>query len=160
GAAIDEISSDKLHEIVQKNIKQIDQASWKEFCAHVFYKQINFLNDVDFNALNTFVQEHEKKAGLSGNRIVYCATAPYFYCTITQNLSKSGLVTKGTKKSSIQQSIVYEKPFGHDLKSAHEINECIAADFDESQIFRIDHYLTKELVGNIALVRFTNIVFE
>jgi glucose-6-phosphate 1-dehydrogenase len=62
--------------------------------------------------------------------------------------------------NQIFQRIVYEKPFGNDLQSAHEINACIAAHFDEDQIFRIDHYLTKELVGNIALVRFTNIVFE
>ena len=61
---------------------------------------------------------------------------------------------------TIIQRIVYEKPFGHDLESAHEINICIEQHFEEQQIFRIDHYLTKELVGNIALVRFTNIVFE
>ena len=56
--------------------------------------------------------------------------------------------------------IVFEKPFGHDAVSAHKINECVEKNIDESQVYRIDHYFTKELVSNIALIRFTNCVFE
>ena len=73
--------------------------------------------------------EQEKKANLSGSRLVYCATAPYFYCTITKSLASSGIVTRLTKNSPKWQRIVYEKPFGHDLESAHEINVCIASTF-------------------------------
>ena len=159
GAALDEIDAIKMLENVKHFIKPIDDATWQAFSKRVFYKAINFNHEKDFDALNAFVTEQEKKAKLTGNRLVYCATAPYFYCTITNSLASSGLV-KRIEKGEIFQRIVYEKPFGHDLESAHEINMCIKQHFEECQVFRIDHYLTKELVGNIALVRFTNIVFE
>ncbi len=155
GAALDDITAQQLLERAKPFIKKIDQSVWQQFAQRVSYRPIDFHHESDFSALAKELEKIEKKAGLAGNRIVYCATAPYFYCMITQYVATSGLIQKGK-----QQKIVYEKPFGHDLQSAHEINQCIARHFDESQIFRIDHYLTKELVGNIALVRFTNIVFE
>ena len=190
GAARDDITVPQLLELAKPFLKKIDQNVWHQFAQRVSYCPIDFNKESDFNALAQEVEKLEKKAGLAGNRIVYCATAPYFYCMITQHVATSGLVKKMAANPSIRsfastqgergmspfvvsdakgivsnhnqifQRIVYEKPFGHDLQSAHEINQCIARHFDESQIFRIDHYLTKELVGNIALVRFTNIVFE
>ena len=197
GAALSDISSAQLAETIKKIIKPKNEISWQEFVKRISYQSINFSQEHDFTILADFVAKQEKKAKLSGCRLVYCATAPFFYCMITHGLAKSGLV-KRIKDPLIRslhshsgradnkplvvsdaegivpvrrnlgedgsnhtyQRIVYEKPFGHDLESAHEINACIAQYFEESQIFRIDHYLTKELVGNIALVRFTNIVFE
>jgi len=155
GAALDDVDTAGFMQIIKTLIKPEDEKQWQQFIHRVSYLAINFTQEEDFKKLEQFVSAAEKKVKLSGNRIVYCATAPYFYCTITHGLAKSGLVKKG-----INQRIVYEKPFGNDLASAHEINECISQYFQEDQIFRIDHYLTKELVGNIALVRFTNIVFE
>jgi glucose-6-phosphate 1-dehydrogenase len=187
GAALSEVTAQQLLENAKKYIKPSDGDTWHAFSKRVLYFPVNFSNPEDFNALAAYVAVQEKKGKLAGNRIVYCATAPYFYCTITQGLAASGLIKKMQNVRKVRQAhhereedsgsssarpelvqgfgriynrIVYEKPFGHDLASAQEINACIAAHFEEHQIFRIDHYLTKELVGNIALVRFTNIVFE
>ncbi len=187
-AALEEISAAELLEKTKSSVNPRDAQSWQEFGTRIFYKQMNFTKEADFAALEKFVIEQEHTAGLTGNRLVYCATAPYFYCAITQGLAASGMVKRMAPRYDARAStqdayqdlhmvsssrsehieprttpwhrIVYEKPFGHNLESAHEINACIAAHFDEKQIFRIDHYLTKELVGNIALVRFTNIIFE
>ncbi len=196
GAALEQMSNEQFLVHIKKFVQKVDDAVWHSFAAHVAYHPINFSQEQDFDALAVLVKKIEEKHALSGSRLVYCSTAPFFYCTITQGLAKSGLLERMEDHPSIRQPtlcelrpttqgerkeipfvvsaseasisnhdgifhrIVYEKPFGHDLESAHAINECIAAHFDERQIYRIDHYLTKELVGNIALVRFTNIVFE
>lgn len=199
GAALDQTTAEQLLVNAKKYVSHCDNEKWHEFAKHVFYQAINFSHEKDFDALAVFVSGLEKKYKLSGNRLVYCSTAPYFYCTITHGLARSGLIKKDAStgsartdshpfasidspqgmsgevstraarsidpngnynKQTLWNRIVYEKPFGHDLASAHEINECIARYFAEHQIYRIDHYLTKELVGNIALVRFTNIIFE
>ena len=160
GAALDDISVDALAEKIKPQINPDDQESWKAFVKRLFYQPIHFSKQEDFDALYTLVASQEKKAKLSGNRLVYCSIAPYFFCEVTNEIARSGIIKKQASGSAVWQRIVYEKPFGSDLHSAHEINECIKQHFQEHQIFRIDHYLTKELVGNIALVRFTNIVFE
>jgi len=86
-------------------------------------------------------------------RIYYLATAPTLFAPIVANLSNSHLVDP-------QSRIVVEKPLGHDLASAHEINDAFACHFDERQIFRIDHYLGKETVQNLMVLRFGNAIFE
>lgn len=158
GAALEQTTAEQMLVNAKKYVPDVDNEKWHAFGKQAFYQPINFSHEKEFETLAALVNQLEKQHKLSGNRLVYCSTAPYFYCTITQGLAKSGLVKKDA--SQPWQRIVYEKPFGHDLKSAHEINECIAHYFSEQQIYRIDHYLTKELVGNIALVRFTNIIFE
>lgn len=161
GAALEQIDVEQLLIQTKKYVADVDNEKWHEFGKRVVYHPINFSHEKDFDTLATFVKGVEKKYKTGGNRLVYCSTAPYFYCTITQGLAKSGLIKKiDSSKEAVWNRIVYEKPFGSDLQSAHEINECIARYFAEHQIYRIDHYLTKELVGNIALVRFTNIIFE
>lgn len=161
GAALDQTDAAQMLSHAKKYVKDCVDESWQAFAKQVVYHPINFSHEKDFDKLADVVSKLEKQHQLSGNRLVYCSVAPYFYCTITQGLAKSGLIKKTEKaKDGVWQRIVYEKPFGHDLQSAHEINECIATYFSEHQIYRIDHYLTKELVGNIALVRFTNIIFE
>lgn len=160
GAALDQTTAEQLLVNTKKYVKDVDNEKWYEFGQRVSYQSINFSHEKDFDTLAAFVTRLEKQQKLSGNRLVYCSVAPYFYCTLTLGLAKSGLVKKMPKQAESWNRIVYEKPFGHDLQSAHEVNECIAAHFEEHQIYRIDHYLTKELVGNIALVRFTNIIFE
>lgn len=159
GTALSTITAEQLLENVKKIVTPKNETKWQEFAKRISYQSIDFSHEKDFDTLADFVAKEEKKAKLSGCRLVYCATAPFFYCAITNGLAQSKLISR-SNKNTVFQRIVYEKPFGHNLESAHEINACIAQYFDESQIFRIDHYLTKELVGNIALVRFTNIVFE
>ena len=86
----------------------------------------------------------------------YLAMSPKYFHLITHNLSKFGLAKHG----KTWKRIVFEKPFGEDLKSARKINQCIKKGFKENQAYRIDHYLGKELVQNISVSRFTNTILE
>jgi len=160
GAAKDQVTAQQILARAKGFIANVDEAPWQILTEAFHYHELDFKKVDDFKQLASKVKELEKKAGLSGNRIVYVAAASDFFIPITENCAASGLVKKYEPNENTWQRIVYEKPFGKDLASAQAINKCIANLFDEKQIFRIDHYLTKEIVGNIALVRFTNCVFE
>jgi len=160
GAAFDDISVDTILEGTKKFIDDIDDGVWQEFAQRVFYQKLNFLHKDDFVALKGRVEELEKEHDLSGNRLMYLAAAAHHFCPITHHLAQSGLAQKLAVDAPIWHRVVYEKPFGHDLASAHEINACIAEWLHEHQAYRIDHFLTKEIVSNITLIRFTNLVFE
>lgn len=160
GAALDDINVGDFLAQIKESIGSVNEAAWKTLEESFFYESVNFSNEDDFNALSARVKSIEMERGLSGNRIAYLAAAAEFFCPITTYLSSSQLISRRSVNEAPWQRIVYEKPFGHDLQSAREINECIEQLFEEHQIYRIDHFLTKELVSNIALVRFTNCVFE
>jgi glucose-6-phosphate 1-dehydrogenase len=175
GAAYDDTSAATILEQAKPFIIQYDQAVFDRMRERFFYQRVNFVEPADFVGLEKQVSTLERTYGLSGNRIIYLAAASHFFVPITQAVASSGLArtqpslirafssaSSGGQESSPSpwHRLVYEKPFGEDLQTAHAINKCIARCFNESQIYRIDHYLTKEIVGNIALVRFTNCVFE
>ncbi len=160
GAALDDTSIESVLEPAKEFIKEFDKKAWQKFVDNAYYQKLNFTKEANFKKLNTLVTDLEKQKKIAGNRLFYCAAASEFFCAITEHLASSGLARRLDKKDTTWNRIVYEKPFGHDLASAHEVNECIAKYFNEEQIYRIDHYLSKELVANIALMRFTNIVFE
>lgn len=88
--------------------------------------------------------------------LYYLAIGPELFPVVAENINLSHLVTQG----NMQQSIIFEKPFGHDLSSAKMTNEMLWQYFDEKQIYRIDHYLGKEMIQNIMMVRFANRIFE
>lgn len=163
GAAFDDITAEDILERSREFIPNIDEAVYKKLVACFYYHKLNFSKQEDYKALVTRVQELEKQHKLPGNRIAYLAAPPQFFCAITSNIGDAGLIQRSDDNGHINgvwQRIVYEKPFGLDYASAQAINECILKRFNEHQIFRIDHYLTKAIVGTIALVRFTNIIFE
>ncbi len=160
GAALADVESAQLLAEVKEKLGTVDEEVWKRLEDRFFYESLNFTNEDDFKSLNKRVDALEKQFGLSGNRMAYLAAAAEFFCPITSHLASSHLIKRKKMNETPWQRIVYEKPFGHDLKSAREINECIEKLFEEHQIYRVDHFLTKELVSNIALVRFTNCVFE
>ncbi len=132
------------------------------------YFQMDFNDSAAYVQLSNLLKDIEKKNSLVGNRIFYFATMPNHFEVISRNFANHRIVPdkKKIKSSDFLSSsapwakLVYEKPFGFDLTSAKNINKYITQIFDERQIYRIDHYLGKELVGNIALIRFTNRVFE
>lgn len=160
GASIDAISRDEVLKSARPFIKHLDEEVFKKFSDHFYYRELDFSDLQGFSRLNMFISDLEKKRGLSGKRLIYFAIASTFYSSVTISCAQSGLAIKKDVHDPIWHRLIYEKPFGYDGKSAKSINECIAQYFNETQIYRIDHYLTKELVGNIALVRFTNCVFE
>lgn len=159
GAAYDDTTAEHILEQTKPFITAYDQTVFDQLHARFVYQRLNFLKPDDFVALEKQVTALERTYGLSGNRIIYVAAASHFFIPITQAVASSGLARR-LSAQPVWHRLVYEKPFGEDAKTAHEINQCIAHYFDETQIYRIDHYLTKEIVGNIALVRFTNCVFE
>jgi glucose-6-phosphate 1-dehydrogenase len=102
----------------------------------------------------------EKTNKLSGSRLVYAAIPSNLFESLVINAAQTNLIEKKDPTDSLKHIIVFEKPFGHDYASAHQINQTIKQYYNESQIYRIDHYLTKEIVSNIALIRFTNLFFQ
>jgi len=160
GASAEDISPAIIFERARAHIPDIDEQVWGQLFNRFYYQKLDFNQLDDYAALKKLVELVEKKYTLNGNRLVYLACAAHFFCTITNHLGASRIAHKFASTQRVWHRIIYEKPFGRDIQSAHEINECIAHWFDESQIYRVDHYLTKELVSNISLLRFTNCVFE
>ena len=101
------------------------------------------------------VRSIEAEHGLSGNRIFYLALPPSAFPSTITRISDSGL-----NRSPGWVRLVIEKPFGRDFESAHELNELVHANFEETQVYRIDHYLGKETVQNLLVFRFANAIFE
>jgi glucose-6-phosphate 1-dehydrogenase len=130
-----------------------DPATWENFVRHINYFQGNLDVAGDFPKLESFLQTLE---GRSSNRLYYLATAPDHYALVASALGAAGMATQG----ACWRRIVIEKPFGRDLASARELNRAVHAVFDESQVYRIDHYLGKETAQNILFFRFANTIFE
>lgn len=155
GAAHEQVASDNLIELARPFMHHIQEPILKQLKKYSSYIAINFDYLDDFKRLAAFVKAEEKQHNFPGKRLIYLATPADYFCIITQHLYESGLVQRGT-----EQRIVYEKPFGHDRASASALDTCIGKLFDQEQLYRIDHYLTKELVNNIILLRFANILFK
>ncbi|BDC35067.1 glucose-6-phosphate 1-dehydrogenase [Candidatus Dependentiae bacterium Noda2021] len=159
GVARDATTVENILHSAKEFIADFDEETWHVLHKHMVYYQLDFLNGSGYQDLSTHITNHEKLFNASGNRIVYLATAAHFFCPITQHVAQSNIALR-LDDTPYWHRLVYEKPFGHDAQSAQDINKCIAQYFDEDQIYRVDHYLSKELVSNIALVRFTNCVLE
>ncbi len=130
-----------------------DQARWEEFSAKLVYFQGNLDISEDFKHLGDFLKQRE---ATPANRLYYLATAPEHYIQVVNCLGQAGLADQ----SDGWRRIIVEKPFGKDLSSARELNKVLHAVFEESQVYRIDHYLGKETAQNILFFRFANTVFE
>ena len=121
--------------------------AWERLRAHVTYMRGDFTEDATFAAI---------KARVQGSAIFYLATPPEFFGPIVAKLGDAGLLDE----AGGFRRVVIEKPFGHDLASAQDLNQCLLSYASEEQIYRIDHFLGKETVQNILVARFGNAVFE
>ena len=128
-------------------------AEIESIAQHVIYRQIDLETSDDYATLATWLDAHTDK---DAKRLFYLALDPGFFPVVARHINASGLVDKG----NLSHAIVFEKPFGHDLASARSINQLLWTYFDEHQIYRIDHYLGKEMIQNIMMVRFANRIFE
>jgi glucose-6-phosphate 1-dehydrogenase len=128
---------------------------WKKFAKHLSYDKADLTNQEIYNQLSGKLSSQEEEWDTRGNRIFYLAVPPTMIQPITKGLAKAKL-NQQRKRSRL----VIEKPFGTDLESAKALNRLLAADFRESQLFRMDHYLGKETVQNILAFRFGNSIFE
>lgn len=164
GVSFDQTTMKDILEQARPFISNIDKDVWAYLQERSHYFQMDFHDDLPYAQLREFLERVEKSCGLSPNRLFYLATMPQHFAVITKNLVSHGIVHRHKAGKRVHDGswsrIVYEKPFGDSLRSARLINKAVASVFDESQVFRIDHYLGKELVANIALARFTNRIFE
>ena len=129
--------------------------AWKEFVSNVEYLKADLESDATYRSLASRVKKAEKQWDASANTIFYMSVAPQLAPVIAEKLHKAKLATDASSSR-----MVFEKPFGHDYRSALELNKRLGQLFKETQIYRIDHYLGKETVQNILALRFANALFE
>ncbi len=132
---------------------------WPEFAAHLFYQAIDYEAQSSYGELADYLETLDGQRQTGGNRIFYLAVPPTLYPVIGAHLGTAGLAREG-EEGTPWARIVVEKPFGRDLESAVALDRTLHASFREHQIFRIDHYLAKETVQSILMLRFANAIFE
>ena len=142
--------------VVKFSPDSFDATVWEKFAGRLHYFQGNLDVVEDFPKLESFLQVLE---GGPSNRLYYLATAPEHYAIVVNCLGKA-CMAKPETGPQVWRRIIIEKPFGRDLASAQELNHAVHAVFDESQVYRIDHYLGKETAQNILFFRFANTIFE
>lgn len=133
---------------------KFDQAVWDKFAANVYYHSGDISQPADFGALDAFLKTIEAGSGTA--RVYYLSTAPQFYGPAAEQLGLHGMADE----SNGPRRIVIEKPFGVDLATARKLNQTVHHAFAERQVYRIDHYLGKETVQNLMVLRFANAIFE
>ena len=132
-----------------------DDENWAKFKEYLHYFQSDITDPKSYKELYSKIDQSEKEWGQRANRLFYLSVAPRFIETACRNISSCGLSTDIKK-----DRLIIEKPFGYDKDSAIALNNILSEVFDETQIYRIDHYLGKETVQNILAFRFANTLFE
>ena len=158
------MTDEEFREVAREGIMRFSRQSlvedkWRAFAGHLFYQSGDTDNSDTFQQIKQRTEEIERQFGLPGHRIFYLSIPPSSFTTVCQGLEQSGLALRPAPNVPYARMIV-EKPVGRDLRSAKHINAVTGRVFDESQIFRIDHYLGKETVQNLMVVRFANSLFE
>lgn len=136
--------------------KQFDDNILLDVAKRIYYKRLEFHDSEKYYELNEYLKELDKSYNTQGNRIYYLAVAPEYFDIITEQLNTHNLV----KTDGSWQRLIIEKPFGRDLESAQRLNKKISEVFGESNTYRIDHYLGKEMIQSLMVFRFANSIFE
>jgi glucose-6-phosphate 1-dehydrogenase len=162
GVARKALTDETYREFAKEGIQQfsrrpLDNDAWRTFAESLFFVGATIEDPGAFATLGSRLDVIEHERGLAGNRIYYLAMPPSAFVTTIEQLARARFVSREPKPFS---RLIVEKPIGHDLASATAINDAIAKVFDERQIYRIDHYLGKETVQNILVLRFANSIFE
>jgi glucose-6-phosphate 1-dehydrogenase len=165
GMSRKDMSREKFAEHLQPRVaefsrQKVEPKAWDKFVQMLDYVGGDFDNDATYAALKQKL-EAAKAKGTKGNRLFYLSVPPSVFPVILQKLEKHQLIERAQQKTGVQACrVIVEKPFGRDLASARQLNEMISGYLNESQIYRIDHYLGKETVQNILVLRFGNSIFE
>jgi glucose-6-phosphate 1-dehydrogenase len=163
GVGRNEMTDDAYRDFAKDGITQfsrrpIDDHGWPQFASALFFVKASIDDGHAFTPLGARLDIIEHDRGLTGNRIYYLAVPPALFAPTVQQLDRARFIDRHAERPFAR--LIVEKPIGRDLKSAREINDAMAAVFEERQIFRIDHYLGKETVQNILVLRFANSIFE
>ena len=141
--------------------RPIDEAVWKKIEPRIYYTQADYGSPEDQARVGATLNRLDKKFGNPGNRLFYLSTPPETFNDIIERLGERRIAEKGENDDpAIWHRIIIEKPFGRDLASAKALNAVLHKYFTEDQVFRIDHYLGKETVQNLMVMRFANSIFE
>jgi glucose-6-phosphate 1-dehydrogenase len=162
GTARTEMSDEAFRDKMKEGVKQFARLKvpndnvWSRFASSLVYAAGDPTGPDLYARLRQVLDDVEQRRGGPRNRLYYLSTPPSLYDDITLQLGKAGLAAE----EGGWTRIIIEKPFGHDLRSAQELNELVTGVFREDQLYRIDHYLGKETVQNILALRFANGIFE
>jgi glucose-6-phosphate 1-dehydrogenase len=137
---------------------KMNEKAWEEFAGCLHYTPGQFDEPASYQMLRDRLAAIDEAHGTAGNRVFYMATPPELFKTITAQLGDSGLHKRRDDRGFVR--LVIEKPFGVNLETARELNRSVQSVFQESQVYRIDHYLGKETVQNILAFRLANGIFE
>lgn len=153
----DEQFREKMREALQEFLDDtpFDQRLWDDFAQRLFYCAGDLQDDKLYSQIGAKLDELENDIRTQGNVLFYLSTQPSYYQTTVHGIHNAKL-----QQGRGWRRIVVEKPFGHDLKSARELNQTLQEVFTEPDIYRIDHYLGKETVQNVLAFRFGNGIFE
>lgn len=157
GVSVDDLSVDAFRDQVSEFLPSGDAGCRNWLRERLFYERGDFGDPATFSRLRERLAQVDAERHTQGNYLFYLATAPKFFAPIVQQLGTAGL---SRQDSGRWRRVVIEKPFGQDLESAKTLNRDIRSVLQESQIYRIDHYLGKETVQNIMVFRFDNAIFE
>jgi glucose-6-phosphate 1-dehydrogenase len=169
GFARREMTDDEFREHLRQGVdrysrnRPIKESIWESFAQGVFYHHGSFDDPEAWGGLSRLMDRIDRDRGTAGNRLFYLAVPPTLYPVIVHELGDAGLSESGTDGSGGRKGwarVIVEKPFGFDLASAYQLNAELREVFHEEQIYRIDHYLGKETVQNLAVFRFGNGLFE
>jgi glucose-6-phosphate 1-dehydrogenase len=159
-----EKSDDQFREDMRQSVHRFGQAtgdagdSWNRFAQNVSYHRADFTTTAGLQGLARRLSQLEAGQQLSGNRLFYLATDPDYFAPIVEGLAAASLVDRNREQPWAR--VVIEKPFGHDLASARELDRHMLRFLRVDQVYRIDHYLGKDTVQNILAFRFGNAIFE
>ncbi|MEV4454030.1 glucose-6-phosphate dehydrogenase, partial [Streptomyces mirabilis] len=147
-----------VHDAVKEHARtEFREEVWQQLIQGMRFVQGTFDDDDSFERLRATIDELDKAQGTGGNFAFYLSVPPSAFPVVIQQLKKHHLADQSN--GSWRRAVI-EKPFGHDLKSAEELNAIVHEVFSSDQVFRIDHYLGKETVQNILALRFANTMFE
>jgi glucose-6-phosphate 1-dehydrogenase len=136
-----------------------DENVWQEFAKTLYYVRGGYEENDGYENLKQFIENFDRNSRVLPSRVFYLAMPPDLYGTVIERISAVGLAPKETDIEP-RTRVIIEKPFGTDLQTARELNRRVHEALGEKQIYRIDHYLGKETVQNIMVLRFANAVFE
>jgi len=158
----DEIFRKEMKNAIEKysRIKPIEESVWDTFQNQLFYHRSHFDDDSGYKSLLCLLSDLDMQFGTQGNRLYYLSTQPSYFATIIQKLQQHKLLYNYKECGGKWSRVIIEKPFGHDMQSARELQRKLMQHLSERQIYRIDHYLGKETVQNLLVFRFSNAIFE
>ncbi len=150
----------EIYEAVKSEVRSglVTPERWAKFAKRLHYHTLDISQIEGYPGLDARLEELELTSGTKGKRIIYMATSPDLFLPAVEHLHHTRLIPG--RGSSEWLRVVFEKPFGHDLTSAKDLNNQLRRRLREDQIYRIDHYLGKDTVQNIMLFRFGNAIFE